>query len=801
MTALNRNLRWLPNGDGSIDGHWPNGDKAPTVTTLDWDETLLNALRSFVALQNTGTPLLVGLAQYATGTGVATASYSVVSITGTPLAGIYSTSGANLTSPGTLPGSGFFKLGLIDLLGNVKFSNPIAWTYQTVVVGDTVKPTVPTALQKVEAIGAVDISWAVSTDPGPNASGMAAYEVYANNAYLQDVSATTQATPTFASFNVGAGSAPAASFNVTGATAQITAQGLYQSTVDDGVLIGVQVVGDFDISCQLTSLTTPSTNARFGLQVRESLATGSKTVHNYYRHSGSPSVRVGARDLDGGAVVNDLVVTQLPVNGVLTNISIPNIYLRIKRVGNVITSTVSANGTEIVESAHTLAMTPQVYVGFLVASQTAAVLNTANFAQLALVTTTGRVNFHRVIAPGSVTYEVLARDVAGNKSDRSLALIASAIASASQIRWHPGHLINTYTKNSLAASQVSEIQTLKAASGGDVVGIELFWDWRSIETAKNVYNFTPLINALNALDTAGLIAALYLEARTFGGTARNMPDYIAGEDPGGGICEKNGRGTITRTDRAGPRARWLKFWTELGAAIGQHPALDIIRQSELDPGIFSNEFGPLGFSQAGYMDGERAWVETAKAAFPKCSITAPANFCPTGPQDMEAWVKYCYDRGVGLGGPDVFPQPNAHNRGPTHTDFVIRGLKYTGIDPSGPNKGFSAGGIDYRGLIYYYNECQDPDYGKGYVFTPQTMYDYARSTTTGIGQSHMVWWRKQYTWANRPANTQMYWDDVGQTPPFSQTNPNMIVKSWLEMGNHPMPSTPPAFYGGNVDTS
>jgi hypothetical protein len=363
------------------------------------------------------------------------------------------------------------------------------------------------------------------------------------------------------------------------------------------------------------------------------------------------------------------------------------------------------------------------------------------------------------------------------------------------IRWArtPGHYIQTYTQNQLLQSHVTEVAALP-----NCAGIGLWFTWRHLEPTRGNYNFAVIEDALDRLDDANLSAQVYVEGRSFGGTTRVCPDYLATEIGSGGIFTKANGGTTPKYWDPDIADRELLMYEELADAIAGHPALAILRQSELDSGVTASEWSSADFSPADYMAYMRDWAASVREDFPEVNIVAPANFTPGGPQDMEPWVQYCYERRVGLGGPDVYPQPQTQNRGPTWTDRVIKGQHYIGGDPK-LDSSWNNAGFDYRGKIFYLNEVQDPDMGKGYVWYPQQFYDYAKSVIAGLGQNCMAWWRKNYTWANRPAAEQTYYSIEGQSPPNSQTDPTRIIKSWLQMGGHAMATTPPAFYNGQVD--
>jgi hypothetical protein len=350
-----------------------------------------------------------------------------------------------------------------------------------------------------------------------------------------------------------------------------------------------------------------------------------------------------------------------------------------------------------------------------------------------------------------------------------------------------GHYPNTYSPNGFPASQISEVAGLP-----NCAGIHAWITHRACEPTRGSYSFGPFLDYMDDCAAANVAVSAYVQDRSFGASIKNMPDYYDTEIAGGGIFQK-AFGTTPKSWKPGIAARIFAFWTALLNAVKNHPALEFLKYEEGDSGLSTSEWSAAQFDPDDYLQFLKDWVLCCRAAAPNVIIIAPANFLPSGPQDMEEWVQFCFDNKVGMGGPDVFPQPTAQARGPTWTDRVIKGQHYVS-GPGSNDADWDNTGIDRRGSMCYMNDVQDPEMGKGYVWTPQQFYEYANSTTVGLGQNHLVWWRKNYTWGNRPGNQQVYWSATGQDPAFSQTNPNMIIKSWLQMGGHPMRTTKPTYW-------
>jgi hypothetical protein len=132
------------------------------------------------------------------------------------------------------------------------------------------------------------------------------------------------------------------------------------------------LAGDFDLRVQLTSLTATDAWAKAGLMARASLAGNAANAFSlatpgangaafsYRTAAGGTSVKTSA----GGAV------------------SYPNVWLRLRRVGNTFTGYRSGDGVNWTQTGSaTIAMPATMYVGLAVTSHNTSALATAKFRQ------------------------------------------------------------------------------------------------------------------------------------------------------------------------------------------------------------------------------------------------------------------------------------------------------------------------------------------------------------------------------------------------------------------------------------
>ena len=126
---------------------------------------------------------------------------------------------------------------------------------------------------------------------------------------------------------------------------------------------------DGEIKAQLTAVPTGNTNGSFGVMIRESLTAGSR--YAYMGVSQDLKFRWQRRSSTSGSTSATTSTLSAP----------PNTWVRLVRSGNTITGYKSTNGTTWTKvNSRSISMAANVYVGFVVASGSTSVLNTATFA-------------------------------------------------------------------------------------------------------------------------------------------------------------------------------------------------------------------------------------------------------------------------------------------------------------------------------------------------------------------------------------------------------------------------------------
>lgn len=134
-----------------------------------------------------------------------------------------------------------------------------------------------------------------------------------------------------------------------------------------------KISGDFDVRVRLTSLAAVVSTTKAGLMARESLAAESRNVFSHATAS-SGELRSSRRLLTAG----ETTISPSGVKGVY-----PNLWLRLRRAGDVFTSFGSVNGIKWLQTgSDTLIVGDEVFVGMAVSAQSTTQTTTAKFREL-----------------------------------------------------------------------------------------------------------------------------------------------------------------------------------------------------------------------------------------------------------------------------------------------------------------------------------------------------------------------------------------------------------------------------------
>ena len=134
-----------------------------------------------------------------------------------------------------------------------------------------------------------------------------------------------------------------------------------------------QVTGDFDVRVRLTSLTAVVSTSKAGLMARESLSADSRNVFSHAT-AGTGELRYSRRLITAGDTA---------IIGSGTKGAYPNVWVRLRRAGNIFTALGSVDGTNWFQTGiDRMDVGATVYVGMAVSAQSTTQTTTAKFREL-----------------------------------------------------------------------------------------------------------------------------------------------------------------------------------------------------------------------------------------------------------------------------------------------------------------------------------------------------------------------------------------------------------------------------------
>ena len=214
-----------------------------------------------------------------------------------------------------------------------------------------------------------------------NGGGAVAKLLWASSSTAQQIVPTTQLFPSIpGALPAGWSAQDIGSVSVAGSTTQdngtwtVTGSGADIWGSADGCRFASQrVTGDVQVTAQVSGLTNTNEWAKAGVMIRESLTTGSRHASTF------------------ATATNGLAYQRrLTTNGASSHTAGPGsaapYWVRIARLGNVLISSTSPNGTTWTEiRRETIAMSAAVYVGLAVTSHNNGVLCTGTFTNVQVV--------------------------------------------------------------------------------------------------------------------------------------------------------------------------------------------------------------------------------------------------------------------------------------------------------------------------------------------------------------------------------------------------------------------------------
>ncbi|SFN94293.1 hypothetical protein SAMN05421594_4807 [Chryseobacterium oleae] len=204
----------------------------------------------------------------------------------------------------------------------------------------------------------------------------------------------------------------------------------------------------------------------------------------------------------------------------------------------------------------------------------------------------------------------------------------------------------------------------------DIGGVQIVYNWRALETAKDVYDFSQIENDMNYLSGLNRKLFIQLQDRFFEPEARYVPDYILKEkEYNGGLVPQYdnpgenkpiGNGWVTQQWNPAVQERYQKLIGELAKKFdGKIQGINL-PETSIDIDMKKDK---TGFSCDRYFQAELDNLKYARNAFKTSYVLQYVNFFPceweNDHQYMSRLFEFAHKNNIALGGPDIVPNKNA----------------------------------------------------------------------------------------------------------------------------------------------
>lgn len=225
------------------------------------------------------------------------------------------------------------------------------------------------------------------------------------------------------------------------------------------------------------------------------------------------------------------------------------------------------------------------------------------------------------------------------------------------VKWNPGHyvlLINKYRKK--------DPENFIASLDKNFKGVQMRVYWRDLEVEKNHYNFNKIERIVAILKKYDKRLFLQIDERMFHSDERPLPDYLYKEPEYEGGAEPFGRdkkkGSVAKIWIPTVLNRFNNLIEALGNRFDREPAFEGINFPETSIAI--HRWKAKNFSKTKYLNALKLRLQAAKQAFPHSVVIQYVNFLGKNKEELEGFIRYCYETGVGIGGPDLVPDIGRH---------------------------------------------------------------------------------------------------------------------------------------------
>jgi hypothetical protein len=251
----------------------------------------------------------------------------------------------------------------------------------------------------------------------------------------------------------------------------------------------------------------------------------------------------------------------------------------------------------------------------------------------------------------------------------------SGDAQAATKKWFPGHYLMVKHANN---PDIRNNARSLVRYNRNFTGYKVMFQWKDLEPAKDKYDFSPIIKALNVAKSDGKKLAVFLSDRNFGTKPSNpgLPSYLLTSTYEGGWYYGKGL-SIGNYWLPAYQARWNKLIEAFGKALDKHPDLAAVMVAETSGP--SNP--PKSYTEARKVEHLKAMNTTAAKYLPTTPFFQYVNWGVTEAQRAPLMKHIVENAKGGFGSPDAYnckknpPEPAGQN------GFGTFFKQYKGIAP------------------------------------------------------------------------------------------------------------------------
>lgn len=187
-----------------------------------------------------------------------------------------------------------------------------------------------------------------------------------------------------------------------------------------------------------------------------------------------------------------------------------------------------------------------------------------------------------------------------------------------------------------------------------VKGVQMRWNWITLEPAPNTYDFSDIVAKLNLAQSKGLKLIVLPIDRTFNATNPVPADLQANYS-----YFHTANGWQATRWLAPLRTRWQAMHTAMAAAIKDHPALAGIGTQETSVGLSAAQEVTYSYTPVSYRDALISNLLHIGTAFPAKKVFFYQNFLSGNNSLLNDVVTAVLGTNVVMGGPDILPMSSS----------------------------------------------------------------------------------------------------------------------------------------------